>query len=135
MNYNNDNELFLMNQQLYTKLATFNTKYHLYSECLKKNNYLNCPINGIDLEKAYIDVRNDINKLITILNNNKTINGAGIDVENKIKENNELRMKLQNDLDQLQFNKSTYSTPDFAIEAGLLWIFLATTCIYFILVQ
>jgi predicted RNA-binding protein len=134
---NNDNELFLINRQLYSKLAEFNNKYHLYSKCLKEGN--DCKSNGADLEVVYENVKTDMDSLLRVLNNNKTISGniKDIDIDKKIEDNNKLRIKLQNDLDSLLLSKDLNLKPNtnYAIESGLLWITLTTVCIYYIIVK
>ena len=134
---NNDNELFLINRQLYSRLAEFNNKYHLYSKCLKQG--IDCQSKATDLEVVYENVKTDMNTLLTILNNNKTINVniKNIDIDKKIDENNKLRLKLQNDLDSLLLSKdlNIKSDTNYGIESGMLWIALTTICIYYIMVK
>jgi hypothetical protein len=130
----NDDEIFLMNENLYSKLASYNEKYHLYSS--------NCTVNGGDsidckrqtaeLNMKYEEVKNSIESLLGLLNDNNHMSSK-TDIKKKIQQNNELRFKLQNDLDKLYYDKSQNNRHDIAIESGLLWIFLTTSCIYLVL--
>jgi hypothetical protein len=81
----------------------------------------------------YEEVKNNIESLLGLLKDNNTHRSGNIDVKKKIQLNNDLRIKLQNDLDKLYFDKSQNNRHDIAIESGLLWIFLTTSCIYLVL--
>jgi hypothetical protein len=79
-----------------------------------------------------------MNKRLELLNNNKIISGAtnDIDIVKRIEQNNKLRAKLQTELDNLYLDKKQIMRHnDTDIESGLLWIFLTTSCLYFILVK
>jgi hypothetical protein len=81
----------------------------------------------------YEEVINSIKSLLGLIKDNNNLSSNKIDVKQKIQQNNDLRIKLQNDLDKLYFDKSQNNRHDIAIESGLLWIFLTTTCIYLVL--
>jgi hypothetical protein len=114
----NDEQIFKMNEKLYSKLASYNEKYHLYtSNCtLNKGKSIDCKRQTAELDMEYEEVKNNIESLLGLLNNNMSTQRTGnnIDVKKKIQLNNDLRIKLQN-------------------ESGLLWIFLTTSCIYLVL--
>jgi hypothetical protein len=80
----------------------------------------------------YEEVKNSIESLLGLLNDNNHMSSK-TDIKKKIQQNNELRFKLQNDLDKLYYDKSQNNRHDIAIESGLLWIFLTTSCIYLVL--
>ncbi len=131
----NDDEIFKMNELLYTKLASYNEKYHLHSSncTINKSSSIDCKRQTAELDMEYEEVKNSIESLLDVLNNNMSRNPDKIDVKQKIQQNNDLRLKLQNDLDKLYFDKSQNNRHDIAIESGLLWIFLTTSCIYLVL--
>jgi hypothetical protein len=131
----NDEQIFKMNEKLYTKLASYNEKYHLYSsKCtLNKGKSIDCKRQTAELDMEYEEVKNNIESLLGLLKDNNTHRSGNIDVKKKIQLNNDLRIKLQNDLDKLYFDKSQNNRHDIAIESGLLWIFLTTSCIYLVL--
>ena len=128
----NNDEIFKMNEKLYTKLASYNEKYHLHSSncTINKGKSIDCKRQTAELDIEHEEIKNSIQSLLVLL---KGVSGNNIDVKKKILENNELRIKLQNDLDKLYFDKSQNNRHDIAIESGLLWIFLTTTCIYLVL--
>jgi hypothetical protein len=133
MAYNNDN----MNKKLYARLSEFNDKYHLYSKCLKTNAKKGNCKRG-DLEGAYENVKQDMNDMLTILNNNKTMSrNKDITISDQILDNIKLRMKLEKDLEKLHISNDLNLSKerDFAVESGLLWITLTTVCVFFILVK
>lgn len=131
----NDDEIFKTNEKLYTKLASYNQKYHLYSsKCtVNKGNSIDCKRQTAELDMEYEEVINSIKSLLGLIKDNNNFSSNKIDVKQKIQQNNDLRIKLQNDLDKLYFDKSQNNRHDIAIESGLLWIFLTTTCIYLVL--
>ena len=131
----NDDQIFKMNEELYSKLAWYNDKYHLYSsKCtVNKGNSIGCKRQIDELDKDYKDVNNTLKSLLELLNNNNRLSSNKIDVKQKIKQNNDLRIKLQNDLDKLYVDKSQNNRHDIAIESGLLWIVLTTSCVYLVL--
>ena len=130
-----DDQIFKMNEELYSKLSWYNDKYHLYSsKCtVNKGNSIACKRQTAELDIDYKDVKNTMKSLLELLNNNNRLSSSKIDVKQKIKQNNDLRIKLQKDLDKLYVNKSQNNRHDIAIESGLLWIFLTTSCIYLVL--
>jgi hypothetical protein len=131
----NDDEIFKTNEKLYTKLASYNEKYHLYSSncTVNKSNSIDCKRQTAELDMEYEEVINSIKSLLGLIKDNNNLSSNKIDVIQKIQQNNDLRIKLQNDLDKLYFDKSQNNRHDIAIESGLLWIFLTTTCIYLVL--
>lgn len=131
----NNEEIFKLNEQLYTKLASYNDKYHLYStNCnANKERTENCVEQQKIIDNEYSEVKNDIEGLLQLLKNSENGMSRDVDFRKKINQNNELRIKLQNDLDQLYFDKTQNNRHDIDIEAGLLWILLTTSCIYFVL--
>ena len=134
----NTDEIFSMNKQIYTKLASYNNKYHLYTSNCKNRISNTCKEEGDILDFEYQALEHDMNKLLELLNNNKIISGTtnDIDIVKRIEENNKLRAKLQTELDNLYLDKKQIIRhDDFEIESGLLWIFLTTFCLYFILVK
>jgi ATP-dependent Lon protease len=134
----NTDEIFSMNKQIYTKLASYNNKYHLFTSNCKDRISNTCKDEGDILDFEYQALEHDMNKLLELLNNNKIISGTNndIDIVKRIEENNQLRAKLQTELDNLYLDKNQIIRHDDSeIESGLLWIFLTTFCIYFILVK
>jgi hypothetical protein len=130
----NDDEIFLMNENLYSKLASYNEKYHLYSSncTVNRGDSIDCKRQTAELNMKYEEVKNSIESLLGLLNDNNHMSSK-TDIKKKIQQNNELRFKLQNDLDKLYYDKSQNNRHDIAIESGLLWIFLTTSCIYLVL--
>jgi hypothetical protein len=130
----NDDEIFLMNENLYSKLASYNEEYHLYSSncTVNRGNSIDCKRQTAELNMKYEEVKNSIESLLGLLNDNNHMSSK-TDIKKKIQQNNELRFKLQNDLDKLYYDKSQNNRHDIAIESGLLWIFLTTSCIYLVL--
>ncbi len=131
----NDDKIFQLNEELYTKLSSYNEKYHLYSSncTINKGNSIDCRRLTTELDVEYEEVENSIKSLLGLLSNNSSSTSSNIDVKKKMQQNNELRTKLQNDLDKLYFDKSQNNRHNMNIESGLLWVFLTTTCIYLVL--
>jgi predicted RNA-binding protein len=104
---------------------------------LKEGN--DCESDRADLEIVYENVKTNMDSLLIVLNNNKTINGniKNIDIDKKIEENNKIRIELQNDLESLLLSKdlNLKSNTNYSIESGLLWITLTTVCIYYVIVK
>jgi hypothetical protein len=69
----NTDEIFLMNKQIYTKLASYNNKYHLYTSNCKDRISNTCKEEGDILDIEYQALEQDMNKLLELLNNNKII--------------------------------------------------------------
>jgi hypothetical protein len=134
----NNNDIFSMNKQIYTKLASYNNNYHLHTSNCKDRISKSCKQESDILDIEYQSLEGDMNKLLELLNNNKIISGAtnDIDIVKRIEQNNKLRAKLQTELDNLYLDKKQIMRHnDTDIESGLLWIFLTTSCLYFILVK
>lgn len=136
---NNSDEIFTMNREVYTKLASYNNNYHLHStNCVSGDNNDKCKQEGVNLEIEYQALEYDMNKLLQLLNNNKIIsstNNNNIDIAKKIEQNNILRAKLQTQIDNLYLDKKQIIRPELMIESGLLWVLLTTSCVYYILVK
>ena len=119
-------------------MTSYNNKYHLYTSNCKDRISNTCKEEGDILDFEYQALEHGMNKLLELLNNNKIISGTNndIDIAKRIEENNKLRAKLQTELDNLYLDKKQIIRhDDFEIESGLLWIFLTTFCLYFILVK
>ena len=71
---NNNDEIFSMNKQIYTKLASYNNNYHLHTSNCKDSISNTCKQESDILDIEYQSLERDMNKLLELLNNNKIIN-------------------------------------------------------------
>ena len=129
----------VLNKKMYKNLAFYNNRYHLYTECVKNatdsNDNIRCEFIKGRLSNVHAKITSNVNELLILLNNNKSIGNTSEMLRDKILNNNYLREKLQKELDGLYVSEERGKPYDFAIESGLLWILLTTTCIYFVIVK
>ena len=65
-----NDEIFQMNEELYTKLASYNENYHLYSSNCKINkSSINCKRQNAELNMEYEHVKNSMESLLGLLKN------------------------------------------------------------------
>lgn len=129
----------LKDKSMFKNLAFYNNRYHLYTECVKhaidSNDHLRCDFIKGRLSNMHKKIGLSVHDLLFILNNNKSVGHNGEFLSKTVMDNMILRKNLQNELDGLYVNEESGKPYNFAIESGILWILLTTTCVYFVIVK